>query len=382
MLAYTDMLKARLDPAVYNRGLRLYLDGAVLRPRPLLLDHWRLYEVVEKYVNYEVRVPVLHLTLESRKFDQAYEALGEVARCTCEQFETDGFCRHLVAVFAHLDKEFNNAASPTRITAAPSDLLDSIFTAQKVKTHRKWLATVEQLLTRDTGNYFYLDQISKTIKDEPDEHRDFLDAFGKLLEPHIGYYAQEKRILRIALEAILIGKAPLYNFFRPYILRMDDSHRLQFWVSLWRYYWMGACEGYRDNLLTHLRELDLEQKQSILERLKREYGEQEEVWLEFCFRTQYYRPLVEAKETLSELNLIRLTELVPDLRESTDLILSGHLRTWSDFLLAGQYKDFLALIHAWAEKLGKSEIFVETLKYIIANHKNKRSLVRELKELI
>ena len=382
MLAYTEFLKTNLDASVYNRGLRLYLQGGVLIPRPLLLDSWRVYEVVEKHENYAVTLPILHLTLDSSKFDQAYAALREVARCECEYFEREGFCHHLVAVLAHIDKEFNNLTRPARVTPAPDDLLDSIFTAQKVKLHRKWLATVEQLLSRDTGNYFYLDQISKTIKDEPGEHGEFLDAFAKLLEPHIGYYAQEKRILRIALEAILIGKASLYNFFRPFVLRMDEAHRLQFWVSLWRYYWMGACEGYRDNLLVHLRELDRETKQTIFERLRQEYGEQEEVWLEFCFQTQYYQPLVARRETLTELNLIRLTELVPDLRESTDLLLAGHLRTWSDFLLAGQYKDFLGLIHTWAEKLGKSEIFVDTLKYVINNHKNKRSLVRELKELI
>ena len=382
MLAYLTATKPHVDPGVYNQGLRLYLDGAVKRPVSLLLDNWREYEVIEKPFPATVTLPLLHLTLSPQKFNQAYRALSQVVKCDCDWFLREGMCRHVVAVLAQLDQEFSASSIPKKTASLPSDLLDTIFSAQKVKTHRKWLETIDQLLSRDTGNYFYLDQISKTIKDEPEEHKDFLAALEKVLVPKIGYYREEKRVLRIGLESILIGKEVFYKFFAPLVEQMDEAHRQQFWTALWRYYWMGACEGYKERLIGDLRQLPKAQKQTILEKLQKEYSEQAEVWREFCFQAQHYAPLVAQKETLDELTLIRLTELVPDMRESTDLLLASHLRTWSDFLAAGQYREFLELIQTWAEKLGTSEVFIETINYILANHKNKRSLVAKLKRFI
>lgn len=381
-LPYLDAIKPHVEPSIYNRGLRLYLNGGVSSPRSLLLDNWREYEVSEKNHTVTVRIPVLHLALDSSKFPRAYQALEQVVSCECEYFLHDGMCQHIAGVIAAMDKEFNTTTSFTKQSVDSGDLLDNIFTAQKIKIHRKWLATMDTLLTRETANYYYLDEISKTVKEEPGEHEEFFTQLAKLIEPHIGYYSKEKRIVKIALESILIGKVRMWNFYLPYIERMDEANQLQFWVSMWKFYWMGASEGYKIDLLGRLRDLGSDFKEAVLRKLMKEYSAQNEVYLEFCFLAQHYSYLVKHKETLSEKDLIRLTEILPDLRESTDVVLAGHLRTWSDFLQTGEYKEFLELITLWADKLGKSEVFVDTLKYIITNHQKKKSLVSKLRDMI
>jgi hypothetical protein len=381
-LPYLESLSGQLDTSIYNRGLKLYLEGGVSNPKPLLLDNWRTYNVTEKYLTYEVRIPVLHLALEQSKYPQAWNALQEVVSCECELFMEGLACTHIVAVLAHMDKEFNFRPTPTRKQADPSELFDTIFTAQKVKTHRKWLATMDTLLTRETANYYYLDEISKTIKEEVGEHDEFFEQLKKLIEPFIGFYTKEKRVVRIALEAILIGKSEMYKFFIPYISRIDEENQFQFWTSMWKLYWMGACEGYKDSFIVTIRSLSLPQKAEIFRRLSNEYAQQREVFIEFCYVAQYYEYLITHKHELSETELIRLTVLVPDLREETDILLAGHIRTWSDFLQVGEYKEFKAMISLWADKLGKSELFVETCKYVIISHQRKKSLVNFLKAMI
>ncbi len=382
MLSYTKFLKDSLDPSIYNQGLRIYLQGGVSNPTSLVLDNWRLYTVIERNYYHQVKLPLLHLALDQSKFQDAYKCIREVAQCDCEYFAEHGLCRHIVAVLAAIEKEFNQTTELTRQAPPKEDILDSIFTAQKVKVHRKWLATMDTLLQSASNNYYHLDKISKAVKEEPGEHGDFFQQLSTILEPHVGLYSKEKRILKIALESILIGKYQFWNFFLPIVFRFDEDLQLQFWINMWKFYWMGACEGYKDDVVSHLRELPRDQKKQVLEALLQEYARQKELYLEFCFVSRYYIYLMENKEVLSETDLIRLTEHVPDMREDTDIVLSGHLRTWSDFLKAGEYQDFLKIVHLWSDKLGKSEIFVDTLKYIIRSHPKKKSLTRKLQDLI
>jgi hypothetical protein len=382
MIAYIDSIKPYIEPSIFNRGVKLYLEGGVISKKDLLLDNWREYNVLDKHETYLVIIPILHLTLDSSRFGQVFEALNQVTQCECAFHLQFGICNHIVAVLAQMDKEFNSIPTISRSSASQSDILDTIFVAQKVKIHRKWLATVDALLSKENPNFYYIDEICKAIKDEPHEHSEFLQEFGRLLEPFIGYYLKEKRVLRIALESILIGKQIMWSFFLPFVLRMDSDIQTQFFITMWRYYWMDACEGYKDDFVSELRKLDLDKKLEIYNRLKKDFPGQPELSIEFCFASQYFTPLIEQKSMLPEKDLIQLTELVPDLRDSTDLILSGHLKTWSDFLKAGDYNEFLGLVNLWSDRLGKSEVFVETLKYIIANHTLKRSLVAKLRDLI
>lgn len=382
MFSYTGSIKDRVEPSVYNHGLRIYLQGGVGAPKNLLLDNWRQYTVIDRNYYHEVKLPLLHLALDQTRFKKSFEALSEVATCDCEYFLQYGVCRHIVGVMASLEKEFNVSAKLQNTIPKQEEILDSIFTAQKVKLHRKWIATHDALMQSTNNNYYQLDKITRSIKEEPGQHDDFFALLSTVLEPYVGRYIKEKRILKIATESILIGKYQFWNFYMPLIKRFDRDLLAVFWSEMWKFYWMGACEGYTSEVLGQLVELNEDQKQSILEELIKNYGTQKEVYQEFCFAAKYYRYLIKHKEGLSEQDLVRLTEYVPDLRESTDLVLSGHLKTWSDFLRAGEYQEFMNIINLWADKLGKSEVFVETLKYIIRSHSKKKSLVNKLQDLI
>src|SRR6476469_3860675 len=106
MLSYLDTAKQVVDEAVYARGIRLYLEGRVGRHQDMLLDFWREYGMNEDHNRYVVRLPLLHLALNSSKWDRASQVLKEHASCECAYYQEYGLCKHVVAVCASLEKEF------------------------------------------------------------------------------------------------------------------------------------------------------------------------------------------------------------------------------------------------------------------------------------
>ena len=49
MISYLEAIKPLVNPEIYNRGLKLYLEGRVLGYSELLLDYWRRYQVQGKH---------------------------------------------------------------------------------------------------------------------------------------------------------------------------------------------------------------------------------------------------------------------------------------------------------------------------------------------
>ncbi|NJK71630.1 MAG: hypothetical protein HC932_05330 [Thermales bacterium] len=71
MLSYLNTIQSKVDPAIFSRGVKLYLDGMVGNPVSLLIDNWRLYNVTGSAGSYEVKIPILHLTLSTKKYAMA-----------------------------------------------------------------------------------------------------------------------------------------------------------------------------------------------------------------------------------------------------------------------------------------------------------------------
>jgi hypothetical protein len=78
MISYLEAIKPLVNPEIYNRGLKLYLEGRVLGYSELLLDYWRRYQVQGKHQVYTVDIPLIHLALDKSKHSQAGEALQQV----------------------------------------------------------------------------------------------------------------------------------------------------------------------------------------------------------------------------------------------------------------------------------------------------------------
>ena len=280
MISYLKSIKSVTNQGVYNRGIRLYLDGQVSNFVSMTLDNWRKYQVQGGKDKYTIKIPLLHLTLDQKNFDKAGEVISEIATCECEYYYSYGICKHIVAVCASIDKEFDIDTSLhfVREKADNNSVLDNIFEAEKVKKHRKWYEVIEMYLTRSHANHFYLDEISKTIADEPLDHDDFLIGLCKIIELNLGDYTKEKLLVKITLESILVGKKVWWDFWLPFLLRFDERNQTRLFVGLWKIRWLSGAKSYRDELDRLLIFMKNKDKQLIFENLKIEFENQREIF--------------------------------------------------------------------------------------------------------
>jgi hypothetical protein len=376
MLSYKKLFSS-VDSAVYNRGIRLYLDGAVGNPRSMLLDNWREYTVVDNAnKSYLVKIPLLHLTMSVTKISKASEALLEVASCECVFFGKYNYCKHLVAVCASLDKEFNFFEIPN--IQSEVDILDNIFSAQKLKQHRKWLEVIDTLLTRDTENYFYLDKISQALKAEPDQHSDFLNELHRLLQPIMGNYSSEKRLVKIIQESILIGQGVWLDFWNEYFSKFDEYNQVNLFFGLWKIFWLNQKSGFGKKLESVFSSASKKVKKGVLEKLKEEFHLDNRVWLEYCFSAKYFDWFNENLNFLDPLTLIRFAQIYPDKVEQVEILVFKQIKIWSDYLQTGEYEMVIDVFKNWAKRLGKSDLYVDALNYFRNQHPRKKKLLNQL----
>jgi hypothetical protein len=376
MISYLESIKSKCEPEIYNRGLRVYLDGAVGRARVMLLDNWRSYVVQDRdYAT--VKLPLLHLTMDIKKFDKSGDALLESGVCDCEYFGEVGVCKHIVAVCAQIDSEFG-VKTETKTIVEVDSILDNIFEADKVKKHRKWLGLVENYFTRENQNYYYLDEISRTVADEAGEHEAFLGDLALYIEPYIGAYSKEKLLVKVILESILVGKKTWWTYWLPYFDRLNELNATKLFVGLWKINWVGSGNDYRDEFYKIIRSQKNTIKKSVFDILKHDFDNQRDVWLEFCFVAHYFDWLEENVDILSPTYLVRLCEILPEKREDYEYKILNQVKTWADFLTAGKYDEITDFFGFWQEHLGRSEVFEDAVKYFRTAHPKKKSLLRKI----
>jgi hypothetical protein len=380
MISYLNSVKSIVNQGVYNRGIRLYLDGKVSRPTTMVLDNWRKYKVTGSIGSYCIKMPLLHLTLDQNNFDKAGSAISEVSTCECEYYYSYGACKHIVAVCASIDKEFDLEARITFDTqkADRTSVLDNIFEAEKVKKHRKWYEVIEMYLIREHLNYFYLDEISKTLADEPLDHDDFLLGMSKIVELAIGTYTKEKLLIKIILETILVGKKIWWDFWFPYLMRFDERNKTRLFVGLWKIRWLSGAKTYRDELDRLLVSMKNKEKQLIFEQLKNDFENQREIWLEYCFVSKYYSWLEENIDNLDPFNIIKLCLNLPEKREELEFKVLNQVKVWADFLQVGKYTEIIDFFAYWQQTLGRSEVYEEAVKYFQTNHPKKKKLLNSI----
>jgi SWIM zinc finger len=379
MVSYLKSIKLVVNQGVYNRGIRLYLDGAVSKSTSMVLDNWRKYTVIGT-MSYTVKIPLIHLTLDQNKFDKAGIAIEETATCECEYYYSYGPCKHIVAVCASIDKEFD---IETRIDlnterADHSSVLDNIFEAEKVKKHRKWYEVIEMYLTREHLNYFYLDEISKTLVDEPLDHDDFLLGLYKIVESVVGEYSKEKLLIKIILETILVGKKVWWDFWLPFLLRLDERNQTRLFVGLWKIRWLSGSKTYRDELDRLMIAMKNKEKAMIFEQLKIEFENQREIWLEYCFVSKYFSWLEENIDALDPNYIVKMCLNLPEKREEYEYKILNQVKVWSDFLQVGKYDEIKEFFHLWQHTLGRSEVYEEAVKYFQTNHPKKKKLLSSI----
>ncbi len=374
MLSYQNLVKSLVDEAIYKRGLKIYLEGFVSTPRNMILDNWRLYSVRDVHDVYFVKTPVLHLALASDKFDLAGSSVEESVSCSCSYFLEYGICKHIVAVFADLDNEFSKSYSQNE--ASTENLMEAIFASDTVKKHRKWLETIDQLLSRDTTNYYYLDEISRTLKNQEDIHQPFFKELAKIIEGVIGDYSREKRLVRIISESILVNRDSWLDFWREYFTAIDVDNQIRLYISLWKIYWVTSKN--KEEFLEVFISPDQCIKENVFNELHGEFIEDKMVWIEYAFASRYYDWLIDNMDRLDPKLLIRIAEIFPEKREEIEIKIMNQIKQWSDFLPSGDYEMVVDVFKTWSQKLGKSDYYMDSINYFRANHRLKKKLLSQL----
>lgn len=377
MISYLKSIKLIVNQGVYNRGIRVYLDGHVSKPATMILDNWRKYQVQGNNDHYTIKIPLLHLTLDRNKFDKAGDAIGETSTCECEYYYSYGICKHIVAVCASIDKEFDvdTNLNFAKEKADNNSVLDNIFEAEKVKKHRKWYEVIEMYLTRDHPNYFYLDEISKTLADEPLDHDDFLLGLYKIAEAVVGDYTKEKLLVKVILESILVGKKVWWDFWLPFLLRLDERNMTRLFVGLWKIRWLSGAKSYRDELDRLLVSMKNKEKRLIFEQLKVEFENQREIWLEYCFVAKYFNWLEENIDALDPSYVVKMCLSLPEKREEYEYKILNQVKIWADFLQTGKYEEIKDFFQYWQQALGRSEVYEDAVKYFQTTHPKKKKLL-------
>ncbi len=389
MISYLEAIKPLVNPEIYQRGLKLYLEGKVLGYSELLLDYWRRYQVQGKHQVYTVDIPLIHLALDKSKHAQAGEAMRQVVRSDSPYFLEFGICANVVAVCASLDQEFKL----TTTTDKPSsklvqfNLWENILAAEISKKQREWLQALEFcLMARGPKPRRYYQILQQYFPDLflPSPANSFADQISEIIQSAVGDYAKEKSLREIFVDPYFLATGGLewWRLFRPYLEKLDPDIRLQIHLDLWQNKLAGNTASFDLELQTYFSRLTDQQKDLVLQELQSRFGsKQPQVWLEFAFWCQHTNWLWQQVDNLDSRYLIGLAQLIPDQREAIEQKMVRQLKVWSDFLSAGDYQELVSVLSDWKTKLGRSDYLQEVVKYIQENHPKKTKLIREIEKI-
>jgi hypothetical protein len=384
MFSYLTSVQALVNSSVYNRGLKIYLEGLVSRPKNLTLDQWREYRVSGNYVEeYHIRFPTIHLLVDQSKFDKSSQIIEEAVGCECQYYFEYGICKHIVAVCASLDKEFGfereNSRGILKKVMDSGGVMESIFEAERVRNERKWLDVLSQYMTRDIPHFYELDRMAKEVADNPKEHGDFLNHVRQLRDKNIGDYLKEKNLVRVILETILVGKEFWWDFWSESFFAVDERNLELLLLGFWKIHLVGSDSGYLGKSIGFFKHLSDKHKTLLIELLEKEFKANSGLLvIDFCFQIGYEKWLEDHVSLLSPQDIIRLCLLAPEHREEYEFLMLNQLKVWIDFLQSGKYEEIRQVFEDWRTKLGTSQQYDEAIGYLKTTHPKKKSLWKGL----
>ncbi len=387
MFSYLEVVKKLVQPEIYNRGLKLYLEGGVLGYSDLLLDYWRKYQVQNKNNLYTVEIPLLHLALDKQKHPQASQALKEIVRCNSPYFLEFGICANIVAVCAALDQEFfpNQTKTSNSKNQSKINIWDNILQAESTKKQREWLNALERCLyygfSNSTEEYKTLKKYFVDLLANSD--LTFIQNIKSLIDPVVGNYLLEKNLLKIFIDPYFLASGGIvwWKLMSSFFEQMDTDHQLTIQCELWKNKIANNVSSFEEQMREYFVKLPGSQKLAILEELRKQYLSNTEFWLEFAVWVEYIEWLEEHIDELDSRYLIIVAEKIPDQRDKIEQKIVGQIKVWSDFLISGDYQELIEVLNLWKTKLGHSEYLEDILKYIRQNHHKKSKLLKALEKI-
>lgn len=408
MFSYSQIAKDIVDSDIYNLGTRLYLDGGIGVKEQLLIDNWRIYNIKDGVKSYRVTMPVLHLVLGRNKFDQAGEAMLESTNCTCSYFGEFGACKHIVAVCQSMQKEFLEVEGKVKLTQKQNqlgnNLIGNIFDVEQKSKIRKlqehfenYFAKSEvrsiywfELFVHDVKKeipksqrigYFPKSNVSIQIpSSDNSQYAIFLKDLKISFKHKLRDYDMEKKVYYLMTVSLQIGGRIWWQFWQDLIADFSERQQLRLWSEVYRWKMSRISTEYNDLIESNLvAKTDLEKKQ-ILQKLQEDYPNNFNIWIDFVLTSRYEQFLVDNLDKFDPDLLIDVAYILPEQRETIEVKIMNQVKVWSDFTKSGDYLEIINIMTKWT-KLGRSDYFWETLKYIQVQHKKKPSLMKILKKL-
>ena len=381
MLSYLATVQKLVHPSIYQRGIKLYLSGAVVGNEDLTLDYWRIYKVIGSD-EYLVKIPLLHLALDRTKFKHSSQALEEVVSCTCPYFMEHGICKHIVGVCASLDKEFDTKlqAAKTKLNRHHSDqILDQIFEAEKTRNIREFQEELDfYLQSSQSTNYQWFEDFVVAVNQEPKVYQSTLNNFHKIIDQNLQDYDQEKKVIPLITKSLLFGEILWWQFWQKHFDEIDENRKNDMLVEIWEMRFVGLLKNFLGEVDSFFGDLKTAQKKIVLKKLQQRFEHKREVWLEFCFVAKTWFWFEENLQDLDPEILISVATTWPEKQEEIEELIAKKMRIWIDFLQPQNNYELVEVFRLWLNKLGGGEEYQLTVDYLKQIHKKKRGLIKKI----
>jgi hypothetical protein len=429
MFLYSQIAKDIVDSDIYNLGTKIYLDGGIGSVEKLLIDNWRIYNIKDGTKCYLVTMPVLHLVLSKNKFDQAGEALLQSINCTCNYFGEFGVCKHIVAVCQSMQKEFLEIEGKTNLSQKEKELgtnlIGNIFDVEQKSKIRKLQQQFEAYFAKSEVRSIYwfelfvhevkklnlkssihfernerscasfentspvpentlsasLPPLTRGITlDTNNYYVAFLSELKLSFKHKLRDYDMEKKVYYLMTVSLQIGGRFWWEFWQDMIPDFSERQQLRLWSEVYRWKTSRITTQYNDLIESALIiKTDTEKKQ-ILEKLQEDYPNSLNLWLDFVLTSRYEQFLIDNLDKFDPDLLIDVAYILPEQRENIEIKIMNQVKVWSDFTKSGGYTDIINTLTKWS-KLGCSDYYWDTIKYIQIQHKKKPKLMKILKQL-
>ena len=395
MFSYTNPLREMVPDIIYSRGQKIYLDGKVIEHEEMVLDYWREYKVKATNRNdeYYIRIPLIHLTLDRRKWDRVHEVYENLVTCDCPYTtQYGGICKHIVAVSLSLDAEFSfskiSAKSKKNKFPEIDNLLEQIMEAEDNKLENAWLSDFENLLINPSwgSKHVLLNHITRENTRISDNgkvvYSDFWNSLEVIINQQIRDFDKQKNVLQIAVETLVYNGDFWWKFWSKFILKTDFQNVKTFWSRVYRWKGDRNIHNIYEKLTNFGRqEYNEKQKADILEIIIRDQKIGFKEQLDFCLDFRYITWIQNHLGLIDPLNLLKIIEILPDEAEAIEVSISKQLIEWGVFIQPSGYGDLVSVFKEWKRGLGNSDLLNETAKNIIAINKRRSKLVLALKEV-
>ena len=367
IFSYAKCAKKLVQEEIFQRGIRLYLEGIVKEWHSLLLPSWREYQVRD----YQVVVPLMHELTAS----QSPDILGYFAKCTCPYFYEYGVCKHIVAVCHALDDEFL-PKEEIKTSHLPSieGFFDKLIETETEQNIRKFEFEMQKYLS--SPNKMGLDwvfEFCNLSSREPQKYAKYLQTICPKWLKICQNYDNEILIARLLPKIFFCGGTNWYNSVEKLVAQMMPKTKLNIYFEMYKLYSVGEFRGF--GLENILQSLGQDEKLEILEKLK-SWNKNPQIWIDFALISNCDEILLDMIDILDVSNLLKLLPKFPD--DELEIYLLRQIKLWSDYLEAGKYSEISQTMRSWHNISGRSHTWEQAFEYIQKSHPKKKSLIASL----